>query len=128
MTDSIDNREDSAADGGWAAWRNLWQVPTILASIRLITAAVMVARDKAPAQDWDGALDQVRELIGDRDLDAARDRLVGVLEPNLDAATAMQQARFHAIAADWIGVSQELRDASVPENNRRIDEQYRLAV
>ncbi len=128
MTDSIDNREDSAADGGWAAWRNLWQVPTILASIGLITAAVMVARDKAPAQDWDGALDQVRELIGDRDLDAARDRLVGVLEPNLDAATAMQRARFHAIAADWIGVSQELRDASVPENNRRIDEQYRLAV
>ena len=128
MTDSIDNREDSAADGGWAAWRNLWQVPTILASIGLIGLAVMVAREKAPAQDWDGALDQVRELINNRELEAARDRLVGVLEPNLDAATRGQQARFHAIAADWIGVSQELRDASVPENNRRIDEQYRLAV
>ncbi len=132
MAEPLDHPETGvAADGGGGVrrgWRDLWQVPTIVASLGLIALGIVVAANRAPEEDWDGALDEVRRMIGVGELDEARDRLVGVLEPNLARATPRQRGRFHAIAADWIGASQEARAASVPDNNLRIDEQYALAV
>lgn len=117
---------ESAAE--WTAWRNLWQVPAIVGSLGAIALAIVVASNRAPAEDWDGALDEVARLIELEQFDTARSRLVDVLEPNLFDATTRQRARFHALAADWVGRSQERRGDSLEANEQIIEEQYGRAV
>lgn len=138
MTDpsSQSDHDHAPADAGFdgdaavpaRSWRGVWQLPAIVGSLGLIALSVVVASRRAPDEDWDGALDEVREFIVAGELDLARDRMQLTLEPNLLEATPIQQARFRALAADWISQSQATRGASLAENNRLIDEQYRMAV
>ena len=112
----------------WSSWTNLWQVPAILISGVVIAAGLYVAMRSAPDNDFDGALDQVDQLIASEQFDLAAGQLNEVLEPNLDAATPAQQARFEAVVADWISLSQAAAGLELEKNNRRIDEHYTRAV
>lgn len=115
-------------DGRWSTWSNLWQVPSILASIVVILLGLYVAMKRAPANDFDGAFDRIDQLIAAQSFETAAAQLNKVIEPNLDDATPLHQARFEATVADWISLSQKAAGLDLESNNRRIDEHYRRAV
>ncbi|MFK7961442.1 MAG: tetratricopeptide repeat protein [Phycisphaerales bacterium] len=128
QADGSDVEGDGGSPGLGRSWRGVWQLPAIVGSLGLIALAIVIASRRAPAEDWDGALDEVRDFIVAGELELARDRMQVTLEPNLLEASPIQQARFRALAADWISRSQADRGASLNENNVLIDEQYAMAV
>ncbi|MHC4767303.1 MAG: tetratricopeptide repeat protein [Planctomycetota bacterium] len=112
----------------WSSWSNLWQVPAIVLSIIVIAAGLYVAMQRTPDNDFDGALDQVDRLIETERFDLAAAQLNEVIEPNLDLASPIQQARFEATVADWIALSQAAAGLQLDKNNRRIAERYMKAA
>jgi tetratricopeptide (TPR) repeat protein len=112
----------------WSSWSNLWQVPAIVLSMIVIAAGLYVAMHRSPDNDFDGALDQVDLLLETELFDLAAAQLNEVIEPNLDMATPLQQARFEATVADWIALSQEAAGLNLDKNNRRIAERYTKAA
>ena len=113
------NTDGSDVSRETPAWSNVWQVPAILGSIVVILLGLYVAMQRAPANDFDAAFDQIDQMIAGRDFELAALRLNEVIEPNLDDATALQQARFEATVADWISLSQEAAGLDLETNNRR---------
>ncbi|UCD76356.1 MAG: tetratricopeptide repeat protein [Phycisphaerales bacterium] len=111
-----------------AAWSNLWQVPAIVFSLALIGVGIRVAMQRAPADDFDGALAQVEQFISGNHLDLASSRLTETIAPNLDEASQAQNARYHAIVADWLTAWQQSQGISVAEHNGNIDKEYATAV
>lgn len=109
-------------------WSNLWQVPTILLSALLIAAGLHVASRRAPENDFHGALDQVDALIAAAHFDRAGARLTDMIEPHLDLAERDERARFHAVLADWVYLSQAAAGVAHEVNNRRVAEGYVDAV
>ena len=60
---------DHAAPGtpsgpNWAAWSNLWQVPSLIVSIALISWGLSTVSRPTPPNDFDGALTQVEQFLG----------------------------------------------------------------
>ncbi|MHC5001728.1 MAG: tetratricopeptide repeat protein [Planctomycetota bacterium] len=125
---TVDELPAAESPEDWSSWSNLWQVPTIVASLVLIAAGVLMATRRGPENDFDGALDQVDELIATGDLDPARARLTDGIEPHLDEATEAHRARFHAVQADWLDAFQRSAGVRAAEHDRSIDEEYQLAV
>jgi TolA-binding protein len=117
--------DDAAARSPWS---NLWQVPTILLSALLIALGMHVASRRAPENDFHGALDQAEALIAAGHFDRAGARLTDVVEPHLDLAAGDERARFHAVLADWIYLSQAAAGVAHEVNNRRVAEGYVNAV
>ncbi|MHC4416024.1 MAG: tetratricopeptide repeat protein [Planctomycetota bacterium] len=118
--------KDESVD--WSSWSNLWQVPAIVISAGVIMVGLYVAMHRAPANDFDGAFDQIDRLIAAEDFERAAFQLNDVVEPNLELATELQRARFHATVADWISLSQAAEEVSLEANDRRIVEGYAEAV
>ncbi len=112
----------------WSSWSNLWQIPAILISAVIIGIGLYVTMQRAPENDFNGALDQVDRLIVAENFDTAAAQLNQVIEPNLGQATQSQQARFDATVADWIALSQAAADLDLESNNRRIVEHYTRAT
>jgi tetratricopeptide (TPR) repeat protein len=112
----------------WSSWSNLWQVPAIVLSIIVIAAGLYVAMQRSPGNDFDGALDQVDRLIANERFDLAATQLNEVIEPNLELATPLQQARFESTVADWIVLSQAAANLNLDKNNHRIAEHYLKAT
>jgi tetratricopeptide (TPR) repeat protein len=83
---------------------------------------------RSPDNDFDGVLDQVDRLIETEQFDLAANQLNEVIEPNLDLATSLQQARFEATVADWIALSQHAAGLDLEKNHRRIAEHYTKAT
>lgn len=128
-------QEENAADravgedaASWRSWGNLWQIPTIVLSTVLIIAGLNFGRGQTSKNDFDGAMDQVEVLIESQRFTLARQQLQDVIEPYLDEASQAQQARFHAIVADWIYFAQTDQRQLLRENNDRINGQYARAV
>ncbi len=119
---------DAAAEVNWSAPANLWQVPAIALSLIVIAAGIAVAMWRAPSNDFDGALDQIDNLIATGQFDVAAEQLNKVVEPHLDDATIAQRARFEATVADWISLSQREANLDLASNNSRIVEHYERAV
>ena len=118
--------DESAVD--WSSWSNLWQIPAIALSGVVIVLGLIVAMRRAPTNDFDGALNQVEQLIEAADFELAAMQLNEVIEPHLELATPLQRARFEATVADWLALSQRARGVNLAENNRRIAERYARAV
>ena len=121
-----DQGEDDAARP--SSWGDLWQVPTIIISGLLILLGVYVAANRAPENDFGGALDQVEALMVRGKFELAGQQLTEVIEPNIHLATQAETARFHATAADWIYLSQAAQGMDQSTNNQRIAERYVKAV
>ena len=109
-------------------WSNLWQLPTIIGSIILILLGLRVAVDRAPENDFQGAFAQIDRLIASGDFELAAQQLNEVIEPNLQLATPLEQARFHATVADWIALAQDAENLEDAQNARRVDDEYTEAV
>ena len=120
---SSSDAPDGAAPS-WSSWSNLWQVPTILLSMVLIGVGIALAISRNPGNDFDGALNQVDDLIAVGDFETARQRLVDVIEPRLGLATDLQLGRFHATVADWTDEKQIELGQSQYDLNLRIAEKY----
>ena len=132
---AVGSAEDGIAQGaeraggaeGISATRprsNLWQIPVILLSLALIVGGLYVASQRAPRDDFEGALDQVEEFIAARLLDAAEQRLRDGIEPNLLRATLLQQARFHSVVGDMIHAKVAGEPAQFIKNAAAICEKY----
>lgn len=122
--------QDGAGDtttSDWSSWSNLWQVPVIAGSIAAIGLGLWVALNRAPQQDFNGALDQVDSLIARGQFDAAAERLNKVIEPNLEVATPAQRARYHAQVGDWVSMAQGAGELRVSENAQKIATAYEEA-
>lgn len=116
-----------SAAATWTSLRNLWQVPTIVASLILIVVGVRSAIKPAmggSGNDFDGALAQVEQFTAAGQIDEAYAQLRGVIEPHIEQATLMQQARFHAVSGDLTFASQEISGQRSDENNKHIVSQY----
>ncbi|MCH8164168.1 MAG: tetratricopeptide repeat protein [Planctomycetes bacterium] len=124
--DSTEPLESNEVDS--SSWSNLWQVPAIVLSVGLILLGLYVAIHRAPRNDFDGAFDQIDQLLASNEFELAAVQLKEVIEPNLHLATELQEARYHATVADWIALSQASRQLDLPGNNRRIAEQYAKVV
>jgi tetratricopeptide (TPR) repeat protein len=128
-TDGLDPGSDPMPGGAPPSpWSDLWQVPAILLSTLLIAAGLYVAGQRAPDDDFDGVLGQVEALIAAMELEPAGEQLEMVIRPNLEKATPHQQARYHAVVADWLSASQAGRQVSVHEANRIVADEYALAA
>ncbi|MCA9283918.1 MAG: tetratricopeptide repeat protein [Phycisphaerales bacterium] len=110
-----------------ARWRELWQVPVLAISVALIAVGLWQARRNAPQNDFDGALDQVERLLVAGQIEEAGNRIKQVIEPKIGAGTPPQQARFHALAGDWLSLRQEAADVPNPEGWTAAIQQYELA-
>lgn len=110
------------------SWHDLWQLPTILLSVALITAGIMVAVRNRPQNDFDGALSQIESLIEKNQFQTALTQLREVIEPNLDQASQAHRARYRAVVGDWIYFAQADRRQNALANNQRIDQQYVKAL
>lgn len=119
---------DRAIEPGSGPWATLWQVPTILVSIMLIGLGVYIGSNKEVELDFDGALDQAEQLTSAGEFDQAAATLNDTIRPMLDEASIAQQARYHTAIADWIYLSQDVNDVSLPENNQRIVDHYSRAA
>jgi len=112
----------------WSSWSNLWQVPSIIASLIVIGIGLYVAMQRAPENDFDGAFQRVDELIASEQFELAAVQLNKVIEPNLSEADPQQHGRFEATVADWISLSQKAAKLDLDDNNRRIVNHYARAV
>ena len=128
-SEGTDAHAEAAADAaGFSSWGSLWQVPAIVISLILIGLGLLVASHRGPKYDFGGALDQVDQLIVAGEFETAKTRLQDVIEPNLDQATPVQEARFHVAMADWVAAVQEARGTSAEANNHIIATQYAEGV
>ncbi|MCZ6835894.1 MAG: tetratricopeptide repeat protein [Planctomycetota bacterium] len=110
------------------SWRDLWQLPTILLSMILITSGVIVSIKNRPKNDFDGALAQIEHLIEQNKFEAALTQLREVIEPNLDVASQAHKAKYRALVGDWFYFAQADRRQNSLANNQRIDQQYVKAM
>lgn len=117
-----------ASPTNWASWRYLWQAPAIVVSLALIIIGVRSGAGPAPVHDFDGAMDQIEQWLVQGELESVQHRFSEAIEPNLALATLPQRARFHALVADWVALTQAASHTTAAENNRRIAEQYSQAV
>ncbi|MHC4908165.1 MAG: tetratricopeptide repeat protein [Planctomycetota bacterium] len=124
---SSSDSPDGEVAASWSSWSNLWQVPTILLSMALIGVGIALAISRTPGNDFDGALNQVDDLIAVGELETARQRLVEVIEPRLGVATDLQLGRFHATVADWTYFTQKGLGQSQDDINVRIGSKYERA-
>jgi len=128
-SEGTDAHAEAAAEAAdFSSWGSLWQVPAIVISLVLIGLGLLVAGHRGPKYDFDGALDQVDQLIVAGEFETAKTRLEDVIEPNLDQATPAQEARFHVAMADWVAAVQEARGTSVEASNHIIVTQYAEGV
>jgi tetratricopeptide (TPR) repeat protein len=111
----------------WTSWSNLWQVPTILASVVLIAVGLWIGSGGGPTANVDSFLDQVDDLLLAGNLDDAKLALRKRVEPMLPEASTLQSARYRATVADWISESQRLNGVTTVANNRAITEGYAAA-
>lgn len=105
----------------------LWQVPAILLSLALIFSGLYVAVQRAPHDDFAGALRQVRGFIEEGQYDVAKARLRDVIEPNLERAEPEHQALFHAVAADLMYATVSHDGVDFGLNAAHISELYEKA-
>lgn len=119
--------QTDAATTSWTSWRNLWQVPTIIASVVLIFVGLKSAVIPPIADDFDGAITQVEQFVAEGKVDDAYAQMRGLIEPNIAKATPGQQGRFHAVSGDLTFVSQEATGDRSEANNKHIAHQYALA-
>jgi len=115
-------------DAAGAGRSNLWQVPAILLSVALIVGGLYVAVQRAPRDDFAGALQQVRSFIEEGQLEVAEARMRDVIEPNLSRAEPLQQAQFHAVAADLIFASVHFEPIDLAKNASHISDLYKKAI
>ena len=118
---------DASTAPGVSPWSRVWQIPTILASLTLITLALLKVRPEPPARPWEAALDRTEEHLAVENLGAARETIESELRPAREKMDDIERGRYHAALGDWVGISQENRGESDPENNRIIDEQFVMA-
>ncbi|HRP62196.1 MAG TPA: tetratricopeptide repeat protein [Phycisphaerales bacterium] len=130
----VQNREGASTDAAapenavQPTWANIWQIPTILASLGLIIAAIVIATREKPANDFDGALAYVEQLILEGSLDEAGTVLREMIEPHIALAEPDQQALFQALVGDWISLAQDAARVDLRENNLLIDSHYAEAT
>lgn len=130
----VQSRDAAAPDAaavesaGKPTWANLWQIPTILASLGLIVAAIVIATRDKPANDFDGALAYVEQLIVEGSLEEAGTVLREMIEPHIALAEPEQQALFQALVGDWISLAQDAARVDLRENNVLIDGHYAEAT
>ncbi len=126
---AADHHNDAPIDDrDWTSWSSLWQVPAIVLSIALIGIGVWSAmqREEPPALSL--LLDHAEELIADSQLETTAAYLESDVKTRLHEAGPMDEARFHAIVADWIAMTQQEQGVSLEKNNILIDEEYQKAT
>jgi len=116
------------ADPQWSSWSNLWQVPAIVLSVALIALGVYTAVDRPEPPALSELLDTAEALLADNQLDGTAEHLEQTVKPRLHEAGKAERARFHAIVADWIALTQRTHGVNLDKNNRLIDEQYSKAT
>jgi tetratricopeptide (TPR) repeat protein len=120
--------EPSPEPAKGVAWGSLWQAPVIIGSLIAIGWGIYSIQSRRPQDDFDGALTQVEEMIHVGEFDAASDRLVNGIEPNLIRASQEQTARFHAALADWMFLAPTPTGKPDAKRYADIDQQYGKAV
>lgn len=115
--------------------QDLWQLPALAIGGALLTLGVMTFIKGAPRPDFDGALNGAEAMIARQEYLPALDLLNGpvVAELSQPEATEEVKARFHALRADAIYLSQKEAGSSVaPEqalaNNRNVLAEYERAA
>lgn len=109
-------------------WGSLWQAPTILLSLVLIAWGIVVAMQRAPENDFDGALSEVERLLADGQLEQARVGLQETIQPHLSQATQEQRGRFHAAAADWLSAVEQAQAVRDPSLDAMLRDDYARAA
>ena len=104
-----------------------WQVPLLSAGIVGVAAAVWYARTHPPLHDFDGALAQASDLIGQGEFGVAEHVLWSLVAPNLDRAPDGVRARFEATAADFLAARIRGIPRPAPEDDLRVVEAYEAA-
>ncbi len=120
---------DEEPAGGSRGWRDLWQVPALLAGVALIVAGVMVSRGVERTDDYAGVLNDASALIERNDFDRALDVLNGVILPRMDEPlmTPTLKQRFHLLRGDAVALGQSDRMINNRTNNELIVSEYTAA-
>lgn len=105
-------------------WRDLWPIPALLVATGLLAYGVVQVVRMPRDHDFPGALDQVDGLVERGLLEEARVILFDRLAPKLEEASALDKARFDAVAADWISEARTAAGFGAVENDRQIAERY----
>lgn len=107
-------------------WRDLWQVPALLAGVGLIAAGVLVARTTERADDYAGVLDDAGALIQRHEFERAVGLLNGTILPRLDAPemTPTLRQRFHLLRGDAVALGQSDRMISNRANHELVIKEY----
>lgn len=106
--------------------RDIWQVPTIVVALGLMALGLRSWVAGRPDPDFDGAMDQVVQLIHADRYDEARDLLAQGIFPQLGnpLMTATQRGRYHLLQGDRMYLEQKSLKLDLDENHRRIVNEY----
>jgi len=111
-------------------WRDLWQAPVFLIGMALLVGGLLTLRDNTPANDFDGALDDVETLVVRQEFDRALALLNEGILPELDAPDALprHKRRFHLLRGDALYLGQEAAGAGLETNAQAIVDEYGRAT
>ncbi len=118
------NADADTSKSATPAWGDLWQVPTIIISIILISVGIYIATLDSPEEGSQSALAQAGQLIHGGYFDEASTLLTEQIQPNIGEATPEEQALYHATVADWLACWQQSENINLFEHNQRIDQEY----
>lgn len=114
---SMDERPD-ARD-----WSQVWQVPTLLAGLLLLSIGVWTSLPEPDEQDFGAHMDSVEQYFAARNFPKAEEEL-DVIGLNLEFATEAEKARYAALRGDLIHFQQEANEWDLPENYEKIISLY----
>lgn len=116
----------AAGDAAHASWRQVWQLPTAVASVGLMLLALTLMIRSRPEVDLSGLLDKARQLADVQEYDAAFDVLVEV-ERHAARLTERQGQRYLLTRADLFYERQVALGGNAEHNLGEAVKDYRRA-
>lgn len=111
---------------GRPTWREVWQVPALVASLALLAGGVGVAVALRPKPDFAGMFARADAIITEEKYDEALDYLNAKIFPYVDKAgmSTEQRARFHVLVARSIYLWQQKSPSKQEENFQNVVGEY----
>lgn len=110
-------------------WRDRWQLPTLLASLLVLSVGLYVWVRGAPPPDFPGAFNHVQKLIDAAKYEEAIAFLNDPIRVNMEPLKVPEDvlARYFTLSGDAIYLGQKARGVDVPENHDSVISSYRAA-
>ena len=119
--------ESAENSNGFPSWDGVWQVPSLLLGLVLMTVGVYVSLPSADKNEFSEVLGEVVLYLKSRNIEEAQTVLQTRLEPFIGDATRAEQGMYYLTWGDLVYLQQEVNQWDKFENHQRVFRYYRKA-